>query len=788
MLFHDGLLKSQSGILAKVFSSRKRNGIIISGHGGFHMIRTIFHYSGQKAKSNLLLCIIFILSLFLTAFEAKADDPVLRLRPKIGLVLSGGGARGVAHIGVINVLEEMKIPVDYIAGTSMGAIVGGLYAAGLSPAEIEKIVTSIEWNEAFKDKPSPQELSFRRKQDASDYMVDFDLGYKDGKLQMPRGLIQGQNLSIILKSLLFHTEGIHNFDNLNIPFRAVAADIETGDAVILQKGELVKAIRASMSIPGVFAPVEIDGRILVDGGIANNVPVDVVRQMGADTVIVVDIGTSLRTRDKLVSPVVISAQVMTIMIQRNSQAQIRTLSAKDILIQPQLGTVGSSDFSRAAESIGIGKAKAVELQKKLARLSVPEKDYLAYLHRQRKEQQEVPLIDFVEIANKSELDTKVIEAQIKTKPGDKLNMKTLEEDIKRTYGIGTFEAVDFRLERKDKESGIVIEPIEKAWGPNYLRFGLSLEDNFKGSSNYTISTRFTKTAINSRGAEWRTELQIGETPRAYSEFYQPIDYAMDYFVAAGVEYKVRNINNFNATGDITARYRVTTAQAGFDVGRQFGNWGEFRFGIRRERGDVGVRIGDPSLGSASYNRGSLYSSFAYSTLDNYSFPLGGSDANIIWMYNLEQLGSDIAVQGLAAHWMTAKTWGKNTLVPAIRIQTTLDNDESPIQDSFSLGGFLNLSGYSANEISGRHTGVVSLLGYRKLGSAGLGVFNMPLYLGVSAEAGNVWDRKSDITFNSLIYAGSVFIGTTTYLGPIFLAYGQAEGGHQSVYLFLGQRF
>ena len=152
------------------------------------------------------------------------------------------------------------------------------------------------------------------------------------------------------------------------------------------------------------------------------------------------------------------------------------------------------------------------------------------------------------------------------------------------------------------------------------------------------------------------------------------------------------------------------------------------------------------------------------------------------------MGSDIEAQGLSVHWMAAKTWGKNTFVPTIRIQTVLDNDDSPIQDSFSLGGFMSLSGYSINEISGRHTGVASLIGYRKMGSSGLGVFNMPLYLGGSVETGNVWDKRSDITYGSLIYAGSVFVGTNTYLGPIFLAYGQAEGGHRSVYLFLGQRF
>ncbi len=752
------------------------------------MSRIIFNHHEQKAKGNALLCLIIILSMLFITLDAGAEhlSPVGRAR--IGLVLSGGGARGVAHVGVIKVLEEMKIPIDCIAGTSMGAIVGGLYAAGYSPAELEKIVTSMEWNDAFKDKPSPQELSFRRKQDAADYLIDFDMGYKNGKLQIPRGLIQGQNLNMALKSLLLHTEGIRNFDDLSMPFRAIAADIETGETVVMQKGDLVRALRASMSIPGVFAPVEINSRILVDGGIANNVPVDVARQMGADIVIVVDIGTGLRSREKLTSPVAISAQVMTIMIQRNSKAQIATLRPEDLLIQPQLGDVGSSDFSRATESIQIGQETAKALQQRLARFAVQEKDYLAYLSRQRKQQQEQPKIDFVEVVNKSSLSTKVIEAQIQTKPDDKLDIAVLQKDINRTYGIGNFETVDFRLEKKDKQSGIVIEPVEKTWGPNYLRFGLGIEDNFKGASTYSVSTRFTKTALNRLGAEWRTELQIGETPRFYSEFYQPIDYSQSYFVATAVEYKARNINSFNANGDITAQYRVSTAQVGVDVGKQFGNWGELRLGIRREHGTIGVSIGDPSLWSGSYDRGGIYASFAYSTLDNYAFPLAGADADVIWMHNLKQLGSDIEAQGLSTHWMAAKTWGKNTLVPSLRIQTVLDNDESPIQDSFSLGGFMNLSGYSINEISGRHTGVASLIGYRKIGQAGLGSFNMPLYLGGSVEAGNVWDKKTDITYESFIYAGSVFVGTNTYLGPIFLAYGQAEGGHRSVYLFLGQRF
>ena len=742
----------------------------------------------MRYKIREFLCLVFIVCLVSVPVEAKADQPVPTARPRIGLVLSGGGARGVAHIGVIKVLEEMKIPIDYVAGTSMGAIVGGLYASGYSPAEMEKIVTGIEWDNAFKDKPSPQELSFRRKQDAADYMIDFDLGYKNGHFQIPKGFVQGQSLNVILKSLLFHTETIHDFNKLNIPFRAVAADIETGKPVVLQSGDLVRAIRASMSIPAVFAPVEIDGKILVDGGIANNIPVDVVRQMGADVLIVVDIGTPLRTRENLVSSVSISSQVMTILIQRNSMEQLARLRPGDIHIAPHLGDLGTGDFSRAREALSIGQAKAMSMKPLLQRFSLDENGYHAYLVRQRKGPPEQPKIDYVRIDNKSPLSKKVIESQIRTQPGEKLDMEKLKKDISRIYGPDFFERVEFGLEKKDGKTGLVIEPLEKSWGPNYLHFGFGVEDNFKGASSYSLSTRFTKTALNHRGGEWRNEAQIGSSLRLFSEFYQPIDYSMNYFVATGIEYKERNANAFSPSGDIVAQYRISTTQVGLDVGRQFGNWGELRFGVRRTKGDLSVLIGNPGGWSGSFDRGSLYSSFAYSKLDSYSFPLAGTDARIIWLDNLKELGSDISGQALSFNWMTVKTWDKFTLVPGLAIQTTLDSDDTPIQDSYPLGGFLNMSGFAVNELSGRHTGLARLIGYRKIGSTGIGALHMPLYLGGSAEAGNVWDKKADITFKSIMYAGSVFIGTSTYLGPIYLAYGHAEGGHKSLYLYLGRQF
>jgi NTE family protein len=718
----------------------------------------------------------------------QAQTPALKDRPRIGLVLSGGGARGLAHVGVIAVLEEMKIPIDYVAGTSMGAIVGGFYAAGMSAAQMEKLVTSMEWNDAFRDKPPASELSFRRKQDAADYLLNFDLGYKDGKFAIPKGLLQGQNLNLMLKTWLIHVEGMDDFDKLNIPFRAVATDIETGDPVVLGKGDLVAALRASMSIPGVFAPVEIDGRMLVDGGVANNLPIDVVRKMGADIVIAVDISTHLSARNQLTSSVEITSQLTSIMIQRNTAAQKKTLRESDILIQPDLGTITTGDFFRTGEAVVVGRKSAESLRAVLLPLAVDDKEFLAYLQTQRALEADMPEIDAIEVTNKTSLPTGLIDAHIDMKPGGKLSMTELKRTIDQIYGIDMFERVDFFLRKKDKSSAIVIEPLEKSWGPNYFRFGLGLEDNFKGASSYALTAQFTKTAINSRAGEWRSEVRIGESPRFFTEIYQPLDYALRYFVAASAQYNVKSINDYNVQGDIDRQYRAASFQGGLDAGRELGNWGEIRVGLRREHGTVKILVGDHSLGEDPYDRASVFASLAYSTLDNYVFPLRGTNASVAWEYQIKKLGSDIEVQALGVNWMTALTWGRYTFLPAVDIRTTLDNDELEVQDTFPLGGFLRLSGYSTDELYGRHVGLARLVAYREMGSAGMGALKMPLYIGVSGEAGNVWNKRADINFESLIWAGSIFVGTKTYLGPIYLAYGQAQRGHSSFYLYLGQRF
>ncbi len=297
-----------------------------------------------------------------TAPPAAAAPPH---RPRIGLVLSGGGARGIAHIGVLKVLEEQHIPIDAIAGTSMGAVVGGLYASGLTAREIEGIMTSLNWQDAFRDRPPREDLTLRRKQEDENFLVKFPLGIRGHKVLLPKGLIQGQRLNQILRRLTLPVARITNFDELPTPFRALATDLETGDGVTIASGDLTSAMRASMSAPGVFSPVERDGRLLVDGGISENLPVDIARSMGVDILIVVDVGSPLLTREKLNSVPVISNQMIAILIQRNSRLQLDKLQAQDILIAPPLGDTSSFDFGNVKRVIAARSPTA------MTRLTLP---------------------------------------------------------------------------------------------------------------------------------------------------------------------------------------------------------------------------------------------------------------------------------------------------------------------------------------------------------------------------------------------------------------------------------
>jgi NTE family protein len=410
--------------------------------------------------------------------EAGAD------RPAIGLVLSGGGARGAAHVGVIRVLEEQKVPIDCITGTSMGSIIGGLYASGMTTDELEQTLRTLDWDDALQDDPKREHRPFRRKREDDEFLLQASPGISDrGEIKLPSGFIQGQKLGLVLKQLTLPVAEVDDFDRLSIPFRAVATDIVTGHEVVLGSGDLATAMRASMSVPGAFSAVEIDGKLLVDGGMANNIPVSVAREMGADIVIAVDISTPLATRDEIKNVLSITAQLTGFLTNANAEVSRASLTDDDILIVPDLGDITSADFDRSGEAIPTGRVAAEGKVPQLRRLSLSEEQFTTHVAARKPQPAQPSIIDFVRLDNRSRISDDAISARLHIETGKPLDVPSLERDLNNIYGSDLYESVSYDIVEEDGKTGVVVTAVEKSWGPNYLQGGLALE----GNSAATIS-------------------------------------------------------------------------------------------------------------------------------------------------------------------------------------------------------------------------------------------------------------------------------------------------------------
>jgi NTE family protein len=733
------------------------------------------------------LRVFFLAAVLLCAAGALAqqasDEDSDGERPRVGLVLGGGGARGAAHIGVLRELERLRVPVDAIAGTSMGAIVGGLYAAGMTPQELEQLIAAMNWAEIFQDTPGRKDLSYRRKQDDVDFPVQFELGLNRGRLQLPKGLIQGQQLSPLLRELTLDVAHISDFDELPTPFRAVASDIETGEAVVLSGGDLTLALRASMAAPGIFAPVIVNDRMLVDGGLVGNLPVDTIKEMGVDIIIAVDVEFPLYTRDELDSAVGITGQVLTILIHKETERQLAGLGEDDILLRPKLGDFGSTNFAGITEAVQPGAEAALIEQARLSQLSIGEAEYRRYQADRRPAGKPDFDIDFVRIDDQGPLSARVLESRLKTQPGETINAQMLADDVARLYGLDLYEHVGYRLLHEDDEIGVVFETIGKSWGPNLVQFGMSLEDDFEGSTAFNVAGRITRAGVNALAAEWRTDLQIGTEPYLATEFYQPLSFDSRYFVAPRVRLEQTNLRGFDDDRTV-ARYRIGEGELAVDVGRELDRWGEVRVGAFRGVGNARVAVGEPDVPNIDFQTGGLFASFGVDTLDDGQIPHSGTLIDAKFTMSRPGFGADNSFDTVESTFTRVWTRSRHTMQMGFDFSTTIQSD-GLIQNFFPLGGFLRLSGLERGQISGPHAGLMRAVWFRRSGETGGGVFDVPLYLGASLEAGNVWQSRSDISLDTLIVNGSVFAGLDTYFGPLFLAAGLAEGGHSSFYLFLG---
>lgn len=725
---------------------------------------------------RLLLCF-----LLLTCFSAVAAEAP---RPKIGLVLSGGAARGLSHIGVLKALEEQGVRIDAIAGTSMGAVIGGLYASGYSIAELEKLATTLDWQQALSDAPPRKDVPFRRKQDDRDFLVKQKLSFRDdGSLGLPLGVIQGQNLSLLLESKLAHTADIRDFDKLPIPFRAVATDITTGEKVIFRRGHLPQVIRASMSIPAVFAPVELDGRLLVDGGMTDNIPLDVVRDMGVDLAIVVDIGTPLRNRKQLATVVDVLNQSITLMTRRNSEEQLASLRREDILVQPPLASFGVTDFGRAQDMIDAGYRATRALDPRLAALRQPEGD--ANLAVARSPRQRTPVITAIRVENDSKVSDDVIRYYIRQPIGEPLELDRLQTDMGTLYGLDYFDQVQYRVVHKGDDNTLVINARGRRGGTDYLRLGLNLSDDLRGDSAFNLGASYRVNGINRLGAEWLTRAQIGDKQELYSEFYQPLDIGSRYFIAPYLDLGSQNVEA-TLDNDPVAEYRLERYGFGLNVGRQIGTYGEVRLGVGKAWGNAEVRIGDQDLPRVSFNEGFYELKYSFDTFDNVYFPHSGEDIGLTVRKYDKSLDSDQNYRQWLFNLDKAISSGPNTLVVGARYGRTLD-DAEVVTSSFVFGGARQLSGFRQDSIAGQNMSLLRMVYYRRLTPRAYLPLDFPLYLGGSLERGRAWNNDNEFD-SGYINAASIFLGLETPLGPLNLSYGANDAHEKAVYLNLGHTF
>jgi len=744
-----------------------------------------------RDRISLAALCMAMASLPAMAVPAKPDDasPAAdsQKRPRICLVLSGGGARGAAHVGVLKVLEEYRVPIDCIAGTSMGALVGASYATGTSTPEMDTILKTITTELLFKENPPRQEMAMRRKQDDYGILFTPEVGLSDGTVKVGKGVVTGVQLETVLRQLS-KAKGHYQFDSLPIPYRAVATDLVTGKAVVFKEGELANVMRASMSVPGAVAPAEFDGMMLVDGMLTSNLPVQTAREeMGADIIIAVNVGTPLLTREQLSGIFGVTGQMLSILTEQNVRASLAALKPTDILITPELGDFSTGDFDNLQQIAPLGEVAARKVADRLAQLSLSAGDYAALRQRQQTTVvADLRPVDEVRFDNLQRVNPKTVQKAMDTKPGQPIEQEALDRDMRRIYGIGDFEHVNYRFIEEPGKRILAVDAAEKSWGPDYLRFGLGLSSDFSGDAFFNLLGSYRKTWLNDLGAEWRTDAQLGHTSGVYTEFYQPLSADGPFFIAPRAEIERRTADLYR-DDDRVASYEMTSMLAGIDIGSHFNRYGELRLGVLggklNPELDTGPEILSP--GDDSITQGAFTSRLILDQLDSVHFPRSGWRASMNAFNANSALGADDEYTKWDADANAVFSFGNNTFNFAVKSGDKLGDDPLPRYDQFQWGGFLTGSGYATGQLAGESLQFGRVMYYHRILRSS--IFE-GAYSGFSLEASRIGDPLVPGNSEEWLRSASVFLAADSPIGPMYLGYGRAEDGNSSFYFYLGRPF
>jgi len=715
------------------------------------------------------------------AAAAAEDAPA---RPRIAVVLSGGGARGGAHIGVLKALEEQRIPVDIVVGTSAGAIVGAAYASGMPLGAIEHEMQTLSTASLFHD-VDRRDLSISRKADDSGSYAGPEIGIGPGGLALPKGAVSGVALEAVLRRLTAR-QSTANFDHLPIPFRAIATDVSDGNMVVLASGNLAQAIRASMAIPAVVNPVEIDGRLLVDGGVSRNLPVDVARAMGADVVIAVNIGTPLLRRDQIKSVLSMSDQMTRLLTNSNVRVSLAELSDRDVLITPNLAAVGAANFDLLKEAEAQGLAAGLAAAPALHRYAVDEREYAALAQlRVGAPPLKGVLLKEVRVVGAHRVPAASLAAMQGTQAGQLFDPALADRDMRRLYGKGDFEHVSYAVTPlPDGSHALTTTVTEKSWGPQYLRLGLGVSTDFEGDSFFSLRAAHRWTWLNALGGEWRNDLEIGHTDRLATEWLQPLTPAQRLFASAYLSGERTPLDVYSDSTRLL-RYRREAIASGIDLGVPLAEWGEARIGITR--GHVRL-LADTSILPPSFiypraNMGGVRLRLAADTLDHLWFPRSGIKADAQIYSSRTALGADSNYNKLALSGRAAVATGVHSVQANVEVQRRMGGNQLPDHELIPFGGFLKLSGYRTGELLGNSLHYGSLIYNYRISSPGL---LDGAYLGVSAELGRMSGTYDAGDGEQTVRSNALYLAVDTPLGPLYLGAGRTSRNKKAMYLLIGR--
>ncbi len=731
------------------------------------------------------VCVMTVASV-LSAQEPASTSPEKAKhgsRPQIGLALSGGGALGLAEIGVLQWLEENHIPVDRVAGTSMGSIIGSMYASGMSPDEIREFAEKVNWEEAMAPEATYTQLSYRRKQDRREFLIAAPLGLKHG-LNGPNGINPGHGVGLLLDRIAYPESNVSNFDDLPIPFRCVATDMQSGEPVVLRDGALAQAVRASMAIPGVFTPVDLNGHILADGGMVQNIPVETVREMGADAVIAVELRLPPGGREELETLGGVLSRAVSVMIAQNER---RSLALSQARISVDMTGFSATDYSRGRDLIALGYQTAAAQSQQLLPYAIADAaEWQAYLEERKARMHRRPeKIGSVEVTGADEDTNLRLGKRLGRALDGVLDLDKVDQQLTRIAGEGQFDWLGYEGFTQNGVPALRVTTHEKSYGPPFVDLAVNVDGSGVSAFDFSAGARVIFMDIGDHGGEWRNDFLLGSSNLGATEFYQPV--AMSKFFVAPYAFASKfPRNSFNGLTRV-AVFGDERAGGGFDIGHT-GRLSEIRLGYEIFSGKLAPLIGSAGLPILHGSTGLFRARYVFDGQDSPTIPSKGlrvvaTAARVLQSPGLPHPIGQMDLQTSSFVPVSSKT----SLFLLASGGTTFHGAAGQFQQ-FSLGGQFRLGAYLPQEFVGSHY-AYSALGFRRE------LYRLPrivgnrIYWGGWYEAGSVWGAGSRDN-GAVVVRGTLNLGVIaeTFVGPIALATSVSPTGQTRLNFTIGRLF